>query len=144
MNSTETVLRFLALLADVRSMCRQVHLEAEKNHALRDVSTMVIPFKGESSADDDEGVTISVALNAELRDRRPERSAIGMSLLFRHSGEQWIAEAEVGWIDRSIGWDQFDERKAEGNTIEEMMDSVPQLVEWLVARFREELVNLPK
>lgn len=145
MNSTETILRFLSFLSEVEAMFRQVHLDAEKNHALRDVSTMVIPFKCEVSDYADHGVTISVALNAELRyPVDSDKKAIGMALLLRHAGGRWIAEAEVGWTGKNIGWDPFDSREAQEAAIEEMMNAVPPLVEWMGMRFREEVAKLPK
>ena len=145
MNSTEIVLRFISFLSDLRAMFRQVHLDAEKNRALRDVSTTVIPFKGESSDHADDGVTISVALNAELRNPTDsEKRAIGMTLLLRHAGGCWIAEAETGWTGQNIGWDPFDAREAQAETIEELIIAVPPLFEWIGTRFREEAAKLPK
>ncbi len=145
MNSTDIILRFLSFLSAVRTTFRQVHLDAEKDRALRDVSTMVLPSKGEASDYADDGVTISVALNAELRNPiDSDKKAIGMSLLLRHAGGRWIAEAEIGWTGKNIGWNQFDEREVQGATVEDLMNAAPPLVEWMETRFREEVAKLPK
>jgi hypothetical protein len=145
MNSTELILKFLTFLARVRAMFRQVHLFAENSPALHTVSTMVIPFKGEPSDYADDGVTISIALNAELR--KPvdsEKKAIGMSLLLRHSGGRWHAESEVGWTGEKIGWDPFDSKEVRAISIEEITNQIPPLVEWAGMRFREEVAKLPE
>ena len=145
MNATEIILKFLTFLSQVRAMFRQVHLFAEQNPALREVSTMVIPFKGKPSDYADEGVTISIALNAELcKPINSERKAIGISLLLRHAGGEWLAEAEVGWTGENVGWDPFDSKEARAESIEEIISLVPSLVEWMDARFREEVAKLLK
>jgi hypothetical protein len=143
MNSTETVLRFLAFLAQVQGMFRQVHLIAEKSPILCDVSTDVIPSLGAASNYADEGVTISIALNGWfVKPPDSEREAMGMSVLLRHCDGVWIAEAEVGWTGREIGWDPFDSKETEATSIEEIMDKAPPLVEWMGTRFRKELEML--
>jgi hypothetical protein len=143
MSSTDIILKFLAFLSQVRAMFRQVHLFAEQNSAVRSVSTSVIPFKGEPSAYADDGVTISIALNAELhKPNSPERKAMGVSLLLRHVRETWIAEAEIGWSGERIGWDSFDCKEAQAESVEEITNVVIPLVEWLDVRFREELSKL--
>ena len=145
MNSTEIVLRFLGFLSEVQTMFRKVHLDAELDRALRDVSTSVLPFKTEASDYADHGVTICVALNAELvTPIDSDKKAIGMSLMLRHAQVHWIAEAETGWTGQATGWDQFDEREAQVATLEELMDIVPSLVEWMGKRFREEVAKLPR
>ena len=145
MNSTGIILRFLAFLAEVRSMFRQVHLFAEKSNAFRAVSTDVIPFRGEESDYAQDGVTISIALNAELRAPiDSEKKALGFSLLLRHVQTGWIAEAEIGWSGEMVGWDSFDSREAKAASIEEVVGMVSPLVEWMGARFREEVAKLPQ
>jgi hypothetical protein len=125
-------------------MFRQVHLFAEKNPALNSVSTMVIPFKGGQSDYADDGVTISVALNAELRKpAASEKKAIGMSLLLRCTGGRWHVESEVGWTGEKVGWDPFDSKEAQADSIEEIICMTPPLVEWAATRFREEVAKLP-
>src|SRR4051794_29190147 len=109
MSSSEVVVRFISFLALVRSMFRQTHLFAEKENVFCDVSTNVEPFKVEESEYADDGVTLSIALNANLRNPRDsERQALGMSLLIRRSSGNWIAEAEVGFTGRDVGWDPFE------------------------------------
>ncbi|MES2570129.1 MAG: hypothetical protein V4710_08745 [Verrucomicrobiota bacterium] len=145
MNSTERILNFLTFLAEVRAMFRQVHLFAENNPALHAVSTMVIPFKGEPSDYADDGVTLSIALNAELR--KPsgsEKKAIGMSILLRHAGGRWHAECGVGWTGEQVGWDPVDSKEVQAVSIDEISSQVPPLVEWAGIRFREELAKLPE
>lgn len=143
MNSTEIILRFLTFLSQARAMFRQTHLFAEQSPALRAVSTIVIPSKGEQSDYADGGVTVSVALNAELgKPTNSERKAMGMSLLLRHSGGHWLAEAEIGWTGEKVGWDQFDSKEAQASSIEEMFSLALPLVEWLDMRFREEVAKL--
>jgi len=145
MNSTEIVLKFLAFLAQVRTMFRQVHLFAEKIPALQTVSTTVIPFESQQSDYADAGVTISVALNAEVRvPVDSEKKALGMCLLLRHTGGLWLAEAEVGWTGEKVGWDPFDSKEARATSVEEIICIVPPLVEWMEMRFREEVAKLPK
>jgi hypothetical protein len=142
MSSTETILQFLTFLADVQAIFRDVHLRAQKNGALRDVSTKVIPFRCSPSAYADGGVTISVALNAELlQPSDSEKKAMGMSLLLRHTGGMWVAEAEVGWTGEMVGWDQFDAQEAQYPSIEEMILQVPLLVKWMGTRFEEEIAK---
>jgi hypothetical protein len=145
MNSTELILRFLTFLAGLRAMFLEVHIFAEKSPALHTVSTSVIPSKVYPSDYADDGVTISIALNAELR--KPidsEKQAIGMSLLLRHAGGQWHAESEVGWSGRMIGWDQFDSKEVQAVSVEEIIHQIPPLVEWAGMRFREEVAKLPE
>jgi hypothetical protein len=145
MTSDEIVLEFLVFLAHVRALFRQVHLFAEESPALRDVSTTVIPFKGEPSDYADRGVNVSVALNAEvLNPTNSERKAIGMSLLLRRSGGLWIAEAEVGWTGDRIGWDPFDSKETQATSIDEIMAKITPLVEWMSLRFQEEVTKLSK
>ncbi len=141
--SEAIILRFLQLLADVRKTFLDVELFAERSEALRSVSVLVNPFKANPSEYANGGVTISMELDAELTNPLDaDRKAIGMSLLLRHSREVWIAEAEVGWIGQNIGWNQFDEREVQSDTIEEMIQKVPSLVEWMDGRFKEEVTSL--
>jgi len=145
MNSTELILKFLTFLAEVRAMFRQVHLFAENSPALHAVTTMVIPFKTEPSDYADDGVTISIASNAELR--RPadsEKKAIGMSLLLRHTGGGWHAEIEVGWTGEKVGWDPFDSKEVRAVSIEEIITLIPPLIERAETRFRAEVAKLPE
>lgn len=145
MNSTEIVLQFLAFLAQVRAAFRQVHLFAEKSPALRTVSTAVIPVEVKPSDYADKGVTICVALDAELR--KPidsERKSLGISLLLRHTRGMWLAEAEIGWTGKKIGWNSFDSKEAQGKSIDEIMNTIPPMVEWMDRRFKEEVARLPK
>ncbi|MEI6218798.1 MAG: hypothetical protein WCP86_07845 [bacterium] len=144
MNSTELIITFLTFLAGVRAMFRQVHLFAEGSPALHNVSTVVIPFKGESSGYADDGVTISIALNAELRKPADsEKKAIGISLLLRHIDGRWHAESEVGWTGEKVGWDPLDSKEVQAVSIEEIINQIPPLVEWAGMRFREEVAQLP-
>jgi hypothetical protein len=144
MNSTDTILEFLIFLADVQTIFRQVQLSVEKSPALQDVSTFVIPSKGDPSPYAQGGVLISIALNAELRKPlNADRKAIGMSLLLRHTGGSWLAEAEVGWSGESIGWDQFDARDDSAVSVEEIMTKAKTLVVWMGTRFKEEVAKLP-
>jgi hypothetical protein len=143
MNSNEIILKFVAFLAHVRAMFRQFHLFAEKSPVLHSVSTMVIPFKGDPSDYADDGVTVSIALNAEVRKvTDSEKKAVGMSLLLRHSGGLWIAEAEVGWTGEKVGWDPFASKEVQATSIEEIMNKIPSLVEWMGVRFRDEVEKL--
>ncbi len=112
MNSTEVILDFLSFIADLRKKFGEVHLVAERCPALHDVTTEVIPFKGEPSDYAERGVTICLSLIAELR--KPidsDKKAIGVDLLLRHTEQGWIAEAEIGWSGRDIGWDNFEETR---------------------------------
>jgi hypothetical protein len=144
-NSTETVLQFIAFLAQVRAMFRQVHLLAEKDPLLRSVSTSVIPFKTEPSDYADTGVIITLALNAELTmPADSERKALGMSLLLRHSNGLWVAESEVGWTGQMVGWDPFDATEVQADSIEEVIQKVPALVERAGLKFKEEVAKLSK
>lgn len=143
MNSTKVILEFLSFLATTRAIFREVHIFSERSPALRDVSTSVMPFKCKPSDYADEGVTISIALNAELRTPLDsERQAIGMSCLLRHAGEQWHAEVEVGWTGAEVGWDDFESWEAQAISIEEIESQVPPLVELAGARFRAEVATL--
>jgi hypothetical protein len=140
MNSTTTVLHFLDFLADVRRMFNQVHIVSERSAALHSVSTEVFPFKGKSSTHDYGGLTISVYLSAELRSPPDsEHRAIGMSWLLRHTDGVWLSEAEVGWSGRMIGWDHFDSREVQADSIEVIIDKIPPTLEWLCERFKEEV-----
>ncbi len=142
MNSTEVILDFLSFIADLRKKFGEVHLVAERCPALHDVTTEVIPFKGEPSDYAERGVTICLSLIAELR--KPidsDKKAIGVDLLLRHTEQGWIAEAEIGWSGREIGWDNFDEREAQTETIEETYIIVPPMVDWLGSRVREEIAK---
>jgi hypothetical protein len=143
MSSSDSVLDFIAFLASVDAQFRRTRIAAEKSTALRDVSTMVIPFKAATSDDADNGVTISVALNAELR--RPldsERRAIGMSLLLRRVAGSWIADSEVAWSGKDIGWDAFDAKELQTDSLESLMVQVPAIVDWASARFAAEVAKL--
>ena len=145
MNSTQIILEFLAFLAEVEGMFRKVHLFAEKNRAFRSVCTMVIPSKAEPSEYADNGVIISIALDAELR--KPidsDKKSLGISLLLRHTRGAWLAEAEVGWSGEQIGWDSFDSKEAQAKSIDEIVGMTPSLVDWLETRFREEVAKLSK
>ena len=145
MDPNEIILRFLVYLADVRSMFRQVHLVAEKNSAFRVVSTEIIPFKGAPSDYAQDGVTLSVALNAELRKPiNSEERALGFSLLLRYAQSRWIIEAEVGWNGETVGWDSLDSREMQASSIEELIRVVNPLVEWMGSRFTEESAGLPQ
>src|SRR5262249_43887628 len=67
MSSTGTiVLGFIAFLARMRAMFREVRLFAENVPTLHSISTSVIPSRAEPSDYADDGVIISIALNAEL------------------------------------------------------------------------------
>ena len=143
MKSTEQVLAFLSFLAEMHSIFRHAHLFSESCPALCNVSTLVIPFKGRTSDYADEGVTVSIALSADLRkpiDR--ERRAIGMSFLLRHAEGHWRAETEAGWIGEEVGWDPFDSRETQSTSIEEIISNVSPLVEWADVRFRAEVAKL--
>ena len=144
MSASEVVLRFVGFLAVVRSMFRQTHLFAEKQRSLQSVSTSVEPFKVEDSAYADEGVTLTLALNANLR-KPPssERQAVGMTLLLRRREGRWIAEAEVGWTGRDVGWDPLASKEIECASPEDLMAKVPPLVTWMDATFRETVEKLP-
>ena len=142
-SSSESVLDFIGFLASVDAQFRRARIAAEKSAAVRDVSTMVIPFKAATSDDADKGVTISVALNAELR--RPlnsERKALGMSLLLRRVAGSWIAESEVGWSGKEIGWDVFEAKELKADSLESLMLQVPAIVDRASARFAEEVAKL--
>jgi hypothetical protein len=124
-------------------MFRKTHLFAEKSSALQAASTTVIPFKSEQTDYAEYGVTLSVALNAEIRkpvDR--EKMAIGMALLMRRSGGVWIAEAEVGWTGRDVGWDSFASREVQSSSVEQLIEEVPALIAWMDETFREEVERL--
>jgi hypothetical protein len=145
LNSTQIILEFLAFLAEVEGMFRQVHLFAEKIPAFRSVCTMVIPSKAEPSEYADHGVIISIALDAELR--KPidsDKKSLGISLLLRHTRGVWLAEADVGWSGQNIGWDSFDSKEAQAKSIDEIVSMTPSLVDWLDMRFREEVGKFPK
>lgn len=143
MSSSEAIVRFISSLAGIRSMFRQTHLFAEKQNIVQTVSTQVEPFKGEVSDYADKGISLTIALNANLRSPPDlERHAVGMTLLIRRRGGKWIAEAEVGWTGRDIGWDPFESREIERASPEELMDDVPPLVEWMDANFRETIKKL--
>ena len=90
-------------------------------------------------------MTVSVALNAELyKPTNADRKAIGMSLLLRHAGGRWLAEAEVGWTGEKVGWNQFDSNEAQAKSIEEIVSLVPPLVKWMDAKFRTEVAKIPR
>src|SRR5262245_17836738 len=129
MSSTDTtILGFIAFLARMCAMFRKVALFAENVPILHSISTSVIPSKAEPSDYAVDGVIISIALNAELvKPLDADRQAIGMSLLLRHTGGFWLAEAEVGWSGQSIGWDDFDSREIQCPSIEEIIQAVPPL-----------------
>jgi hypothetical protein len=145
MNSTDTIiLKFTAFLAQVSAAFNKVAILAEQNPALHTVTTRVIPFKVEPSDYADDGVTISVALNAEVRKPADsEKKAMGMSLLLRRAGGVWFAEAEVGWTGEKVGWDPFDSKEAQATSIEAIISKAPALVDWMGMRFREEASKLP-
>ncbi len=133
----------MVFLAETEAVFRGVHIVCERNLAFRAVSTSVIPFKAKPSDYADEGVTIEIALNAELRyPCAPERKAIGMSLLLRHSGNYWIAEAEVGWSGVQIGWDPLHSKEAVAESIEDIMDKISPMVEWVANQFKSEVAQL--
>jgi hypothetical protein len=145
MNVSETIIGFIAFLSDVRSMFRQTHLFVEKERAIRDVSTLIEPFKGEESQYADCGVTLSIALNANLRNPpNLERRALGMSLLIRRSSGTWIAEAEVGWSGNAVGWDPFASRKIQSTALEDVIANVPALIAWMDSTFRSAVAELPR
>lgn len=136
----DLILRFMGFLATMRSMFRTEHLFAEKHSALRDVSTMVIPFQSESIGGDyaEEGVTLQIALNAELvSPLDDDRKALGMSLLIRRCTNEWIFEAEIGWTGREVGWDPLDAREVRNASIERVFELAPSIVEWLGGEFRK-------
>ena len=144
MNSNVTILNFLTFLAEIRSMFRKMHLFAEQSNLLQSVSTTVIPFKGEPSDYADDGVTLSVALNAELL--KPvdcEKKALGAALLLRHTAGFWLAEAEVGWTGEKVGWDPIHSREVKSPSIEQIIEKIPPLIELIKERFTEEVRKLP-
>lgn len=145
MSSSAVVIQFISFLALIRSLFRQTHLFAEHEIVISEVSTHVEPFKVEESDYADNGVTLSIALNANLRNPRdPEKQAIGMSFLVRRRGGIWLAEAEVGFTGRDVGWDPFESKEARFNTIEDLMvDAIP-LVSWMDRVFRDAVLKLPK
>lgn len=139
MSDNDLILKFLVFLAQVRTSFRKTHIFAESNPILRNVNTSITPFRAES-ANADLGVTLSVDLFADIVNAADiEKSSLGMSLVLRCYGGLWIAEAEVGWSGHEIGWDPFDSREAQSRSIEGIMDKVHLLVEWMEARFREEV-----
>jgi hypothetical protein len=145
MSVSEAFVRFIVFLSDARSMFRQTHLFAEKERTIRDVSTLIEPFKGEESQYADYGVTLSIALSANLRDPpNVERRALGMSLLIRRSSGTWIAEAEVGWSGNEVGWDPFASREIQSTSPEDVIANVPALVAWMDSTFRSAVAELPR
>lgn len=145
MSASTVVIQFISFLALVRSMFRQTHMFAETVTAISDVSTHVEPFKVEGSDYADNGVTLSISLNANLRKPQdPERQAIGMSLLIRRSGGSWIADAEVGFTGRDVGWDPFDSKEAQFDTVEDLMIDAAPLVNWMDRVFRDAVAKLPE
>jgi len=144
MTSTEDIVKFVTFLAQTQRMFLQVQIFAENSALLHSVSTSIFPTQGKSSDYAEYGVTISVALHAMLR-RPPdsEKWAMGMSLLLRHTGGSWLAEAEVGWTGQEIGWDPFDSKEVRATSIDEIYLNVPPLVEWMGLRFRDEVARLP-
>lgn len=141
--STDLVFGFVGLMAEVQARFRTEAILAERNPALYDLSTSVIPSKCDPSDYADDGVTIHVALNAELRVPLDEdKKAIGTSLLIRHAEGHWIAESEIGWSGARIGWDPFDSQEIEADTLEELVQRIPAIVDWVCTRFREETAKL--
>jgi hypothetical protein len=66
-----------------------------------------------------------------------------MMLGLRLIDGRWVIEAEVGWSGSEVGWDQFRSQEVEASCIEEVIQKVPPIVDWLVAAFREEVAKLP-
>lgn len=143
MNTTQTILRFIEFLAQVSASFNKVAIFAENQTSLHTVTTRVSPFKGESSEYAEEGATIAVFLNAELRAPvDSEKKALGMSLLLRHTAGLWVAEAEVGWSGEMVGWDPIESKESRATSIEELMNETPPLVEWMGGKFAEALQDL--
>jgi len=137
-------IELIAFLADARSMFRQTHIFAEKEAAISDVFTTIEPFKAEDTRFADRGVTLSIALNANLRHpRNPEKRALGMSLMIRRSAGIWIAEAEVGWTGNEVGWDPFASKEIQHASPEEVFANLPALVTWMDSVFRQTVAELP-
>ena len=66
-----------------------------------------------------------------------------MTLLLRRREGRWIAEAEVGWTGRDVGWDPLASNEIECASPEDLMAKVPPLVTWMDATFRETVEKLP-
>ena len=117
--------------------------EAEGCAVLRNISTDVIPFKCEASDYADEGVTISIALSADLCvPIDSEKKAIGMSLLLRHAEGLWIAEAEIGWTGVNIGWDAFESREFREESLDVARPQIKGIVVWAGETFRQEVAKI--
>jgi hypothetical protein len=143
MSSSDVILNFIEFLASVRSMFRQTHLYAEKQPALRDVTTSIEPFKAEGSHYSDLGADLSFELTANLRDPpTSERRSIGMSLLVRRSAGTWFAVGEIGWSGDEVGWDSFQSKELEYSSPEDLMANVHTLVEWMDFAFRAAVTEL--
>jgi hypothetical protein len=143
MSHTDVILQFLNGLAELTNKFRQSHIAAERHPALHDVSTALVPFRVEPSDYADDGVTLSIALNAELREPLDhDRKAIGMALLLRHAGGAWIAAAELGWSGDAIGWDAFESREERFSSSDEILQRAGPLVEWMATQFQKALERL--
>jgi hypothetical protein len=143
--SGEVIVQFIAFLADARVMFWQTHQFAEQRPVFREILTSLDPFKGEEVGYADGGVTVSIALSAELRQPNDLHGcAIGMSLLIRRSAGAWITEAEVGWTRIDVGWDPFASMDLRSTSVEQMMAAAPTQIAWMDAVFREAVTQLQK
>ena len=142
----DSILDFLSLLASIRAGFRRIHIFSEECGLFRRVITTVNPFMV-ANADGyaDGGVTIQFGLDAELlTPPNLERKALGASLLLRRKSGMWVLEAEIGWSGEQVGWDSIDSRDTTETTIEGVIQKMPELGEWLCARFKEEVGKLAK
>lgn len=141
----EVIVQFIAFLANARVMFRQTHLFAERSPVFREILTSLDFFKGQETGYADGGVTVSIALNAELRQPNDlDGCAMGMSLLIRRSAGAWITEAEVGWTRMDVGWDPFASMDLRSTSVEQMMAAAPTQIAWMDAVFREAVTQLQK
>jgi hypothetical protein len=140
----DCVFEVLGVLAAIHNAFIGVSASIGNHPAITRVSTSVLPVKSRAPTDyADEGIIVSVAINANLvnpKDR--DKAALGASILLRRPLGVWVAEAEVGWTGASIGWDSFDSREGQAEQFAQLTPQLPALVDWVLARFQEELAKL--
>ncbi len=138
----DLIQQFLHMLGIVRKLFRLIHIEVENSSIFRKVETTVSPFIDEIGSLD-EKASLSIFLDAEIENSiDKEKQSLGVSLTIRYHQQFWLAEGEIGWSGKSVGWDNYIDREYKSEDIDDFIIELPSFVKKLLEQYKVEYKKL--
>ncbi len=140
----EVIVDFLRMLARIRKMFREAHIEAEKAPCFRSVGTTVSHGEKDliENGNRKNAVEVSFSLDSELKQVTDgERYSLGVSVALYRVNSQWRVEGDVGWSCLKLGWDDIDYFEMTAETTEDLQQSLEPFVAKTLERYHRAIAE---